>query len=211
MMRKLVLSTATTLGFNVGSKRASLQFGVILFVLLLLAPISGAYALALADIELSSRLNEPLNARIPLRAFLATDMQTIQAGLADDRHFSRAGLERSSILSLLQFTTIRNQDGSAYIRITTDAPIDESFLSFIVEVNWSRGRILREYTLLLDPPVYVDTGSAMVAPIKEVAATADTTGAAKPSTSGSTPEKSTERVRVSSQSTSGRSDGTNVS
>nr|VFK17081.1 MAG: FimV N-terminal domain-containing protein [Candidatus Kentron sp. LPFa] len=123
---------------------------------------TNVYALALTDINLSSGINEPLDARIPLRALQPNDMETIRIKLADTEHFTRANLERLPILDDLRFEAVRSPDGSAYIRITTDSAVNEPFLSFIVEVSWSRGRILREYTLLLDPPTYTGAASAAV-------------------------------------------------
>jgi len=144
-------------------------------VLLLFVPTTGVYALALTDISLLSGINQPLDARIPLRTLQSTDMETIRVKLADAEHFTRANLERLPILSRLQFNAIRDPGGSAYIHVTTDSSINEPFLSFIVEVSWSRGRILREYTLLLDPPTYTGAASAAV---KEAETTTD--GAASP-------------------------------
>nr|VFK12570.1 MAG: FimV N-terminal domain-containing protein [Candidatus Kentron sp. LPFa]VFK29099.1 MAG: FimV N-terminal domain-containing protein [Candidatus Kentron sp. LPFa] len=123
---------------------------------------TNVYALALTDINLSSGINESLDARIPLRALQPNDMETIRIKLADTEHFTRANLERLPILDDLRFEAFRSPNGSAYIRITTDSAVNEPFLSFIVEVSWSRGRILREYTLLLDPPTYTGAASAAV-------------------------------------------------
>nr|VFK15566.1 MAG: FimV N-terminal domain-containing protein [Candidatus Kentron sp. LFY] len=143
---------------------------ILTLFLLLFIPTTSVQALALADIDLSSGLDEPLDARIPLRALQATDMETIRVKLADTEHFTRANLERLPILGSLRFKAVQNPDGTAHIGITTDDAINEPFLSFIVEVNWSRGRILREYTLLLDPPTYTGAASTVV---KEVEASAD--------------------------------------
>nr|VFK51580.1 MAG: FimV N-terminal domain-containing protein [Candidatus Kentron sp. TUN]VFK54038.1 MAG: FimV N-terminal domain-containing protein [Candidatus Kentron sp. TUN]VFK60110.1 MAG: FimV N-terminal domain-containing protein [Candidatus Kentron sp. TUN] len=161
-------------------------------VLLLFVPTTSVYALTLMDITLSSKLNEPLDARIPLRVLQSTDMETIQVKLADTEHFTRANLERLPILSNLRFNGVQNPDGYAYIQITTDSVVNEPFLSFIVEVNWSRGRILREYTLLLDPPMY--TG-AISTTVREAEATVDEVETAekvtKPSTIKALPITST--------------------
>nr|VFK37944.1 MAG: FimV N-terminal domain-containing protein [Candidatus Kentron sp. SD]VFK77860.1 MAG: FimV N-terminal domain-containing protein [Candidatus Kentron sp. SD] len=143
---------------------------ILALMLLLFVPATSVYPLGLTDIELSSEINEPLDARIPFHAQQSTDMETIQVGLADAEHFIRANLERLPILGSLRFEVIQNPDGTAYIRITTNRAINEPFLSFIVEVNWSRGRILREYTLLLDPPTYTSAASTSV---KEAAMSAD--------------------------------------
>ncbi|VFM95725.1 MAG: FimV N-terminal domain-containing protein [Candidatus Kentron sp. G] len=207
MMRKVVRRMATVPNNNftdnqrifAGTKRMNPRFWSLVFLLLLLAPISGVHALTLADIELSSRLDEPLDARIPLRAFRPADMQTIRVELADSAHFLRAGLERPPVLNLLQFAAIRNPDGSAYIRITTQDVVDEPFLNFIVEVSWSRGRILREYTILLDPPVYAGTSLAMDTAIEKAVVTKD-----RAPTPARAARASAEKARISAGARAGK-------
>nr|VFK46457.1 MAG: FimV N-terminal domain-containing protein [Candidatus Kentron sp. TC] len=135
---------------------------ILAFVLLSCVRATSVHALALTDINLSSGINEPLDARIPLRALQPTDMETLLVKLADAEHFVRANLERLPILDALQFKAVQDSDRSAHVRITTDNAINEPFLSFIVEVSWARGRILREYTLLLDPPMYTGAASTTV-------------------------------------------------
>nr|VFJ94909.1 MAG: FimV N-terminal domain-containing protein [Candidatus Kentron sp. H]VFJ95730.1 MAG: FimV N-terminal domain-containing protein [Candidatus Kentron sp. H]VFK02094.1 MAG: FimV N-terminal domain-containing protein [Candidatus Kentron sp. H] len=188
-------------GFARGSHRTIKS---ILVLLLLLMPISGAYPLDLAEIALSSRIGEPLHARIPLRAFQPTDPETLQVKPAEAIHFSRAGLDRSPVLDLLEFKILRNPDGSAHIQITTDGAVNEPFLNLILEVSWSRGRILREYTLLLDPPVYADTGSKGAATIEQPVVTGDATPTRAKAT-GSSPEKRSPTRAVTA--TEGNPDG----
>nr|VFJ44100.1 MAG: FimV N-terminal domain-containing protein [Candidatus Kentron sp. DK] len=155
------------------SGMARFRLGIFLLLLLSLAPMAGVRALILSDIELSSRLGEPLEAYIPLLELQPNDIQTIRANLADPTYFSRAGLQYPAPLKLLKFEIVPNRGGAPHIRITSDKAIGEPFLNFIVEVAWSRGRILREYTLLLDPPTYAGAGRAMIGAIEEAAIAKD--------------------------------------
>nr|VFJ49314.1 MAG: FimV N-terminal domain-containing protein [Candidatus Kentron sp. FW] len=181
---------------------------IFVLVLLLFAPMTSVYALSLTDIDLSSKLNEPLDARIPLRALQPGDMETIRVKLADVEYFTRANLERPSVLDNLLFKAIQNPSGSAYIQITTENAINEPFLSFIVEVSWSRGRILREYTLLLDPPMYTGVASSTVKKAETATARTVTDGATTPKTSESS---TTKTLTPSTITVSEKPDSTDIS
>ena len=122
-----------------------------------------ALALGLGNIELSSALNEPLKARIPLRGLQTGDVDGMRAILGTSEQFRRAGLDRPFLLSRLRFRIEETAPGTASVSVTSREPITEPFLSFLIEVSWPRGRILREYTVLLDPPVY---GAAMSTAVK---------------------------------------------
>ena len=112
-----------------------------------------ALALGIGSIETRSALNEPLEARIPLLPDDAADLETVSIRLATPDAFQRAGLDRPFFLSRLNFEVVR--DGSnSYVAVTTEDTVREPFLAFVVEVRWAGGRLLREYTLLLDPPVH---------------------------------------------------------
>ena len=75
--------------------------------------------------------------------------------MADSEAFARAKIDRPFILSKLKFALRRSpDDGPDYIRVFSQEPIREPFLNFLVEVSWSNGRLFREYTVLLDPPLY---------------------------------------------------------
>ena len=124
-----------------------------LSVLLLLVP-AGAWALGLGSIEVKSTLNEPLQARIQLSSLQGGDLDSMRIQLASARQFKRAGIQRPFQLSKLKFTAVEDGSGLGHINVTTREPVVEPFLNFLIEVTWPRGRIVREYTLLLDPPVY---------------------------------------------------------
>lgn len=125
---------------------------VYLLAFVLIAP--GAYALGLGNIERKSALNEPFNATIKIVDASAEELDSLKVKLADVERFQRAGLERSEALSQLRFEVVQSGGGTAYIKVTSQQPIREPFLNLLLEASWSKGRVFREYTVLLDPPLY---------------------------------------------------------
>ncbi|MFH0342427.1 MAG: FimV/HubP family polar landmark protein [Chromatiales bacterium] len=123
-------------------------------LLLLLYIPSTAYALGLGDLRKRSQLNERFYATVPIINAKAEELQGLTVKLADVERFRRAGLERPAFLSQLRFEVVQTRDGPDYIKITSTEPIREPFINFLIEVNWSKGRLFREYAALLDPPAY---------------------------------------------------------
>lgn len=115
---------------------------------------SFAVALGLGSIETESALNEPLEARIPLQSADVEEIETLNATLASPEAFDRAGLERPFMLSRLEFEVVTEGTREPYLAIRTSEAVREPFLAFLVELNWAGGRLIREYTMLLDPPVH---------------------------------------------------------
>lgn len=113
-----------------------------------------ANALGLGEIRVNSALNEPLDADIRLVQLRDLSAQQILPRMADIDEFSLAGLTKSRFLSDVKFQVKVAPDGSGSIHVTSSVPVQEPFLSFLMEVNWPQGRLVREYTLLLDPPVF---------------------------------------------------------
>lgn len=113
-----------------------------------------AFALGLGKLILDSGLNEPLEARIELLSPTRAELDSLAVGLADSEAFERAGVERLFLLSSIKFELQESDSGADVIRVYSRDPIREPFLNFLVEINWSQGRLLREYTVLLDPPLY---------------------------------------------------------
>ncbi|WP_181298787.1 FimV family protein [Pseudomonas sp. Q2-TVG4-2] len=131
-----------------------------------------AYALGLGEVTLKSALNQPLVAEIEL-----LDAKTLAPGevvpvLASAEDFNRAGVDRQYFLTDLTFTPVLRPDGKSVIRVSSTKPVREPYLNFLIEVLWPSGRLLREYTLLLDPPLYSPQIAASVAPQLPVAAPA---------------------------------------
>ena len=114
------------------------------------------WALALGSISAQSNLEEPLNARIEIASLKGEDPSQISVQLASPDDFQRAGILLADELLDLSFRIVQDGPDQAHIRITSDTAVTNPFLNFLIEMNWPRGRLLREYSLLLDPAVYVD-------------------------------------------------------
>src|SRR5580700_8925431 len=113
-----------------------------------------AWALGLGEIHLNSALNEPMNAEIDLIAATPDELTALRATLAGRDAFTRYGIDRPPFLSTLTFKVGKSKDGRDVLLVRSTDSIPEPFVTFLVEVNWARGRLMREYTVLLDPPVY---------------------------------------------------------
>jgi pilus assembly protein FimV len=138
----------------------------------LLSP-SLSWALGLGEIHLNSSLNEPMNAEIDLIAAAPDELTALRATLASREAFTRYGIDKPPFLSSLTFKVGKGKDGRDALLVRSTDAIPEPFVTFLVEVNWARGRLMREYTVLLDPPVYTPGESAS----SSAAVTAPTTAA----------------------------------
>ncbi len=114
---------------------------------------SEAWALSLGRITVQSALGEPLRAEIDVPEINAEEAASLKTSVASPEAFAAAGLEYNAAMASLQASLQRRADGRAYIRMTSDRPINDPFVDMIVEASWSSGRILRDYTMLFDPPV----------------------------------------------------------
>jgi len=134
------------------------------------------FTLGLGEIEVNSALNQKLNADIEILSAAPEDTETIIVKLASRKEFQRAGLDRPYELSDLRFKPVIIND-VPHIIVTSSSPIREPFLNFLVEVDWPNGHLLREYTVLLDPPVFMtQSASTAASPVSQAAATSDNTG-----------------------------------
>jgi pilus assembly protein FimV len=140
----------------------------------LLSP-SLSWALGLGEIHLNSSLNEPMNAEIDLIAASPEELGALRATLAAKDAFTRYGIERPPFLSTLTFKVGKSKDGRDVLLVRSSESIPEPFVTFLVEVNWARGRLMREYTVLLDPPVYTPGERASTAAPVAAATTAPAT------------------------------------
>jgi pilus assembly protein FimV len=149
----------------------------VLISAILLTP-TAALGLGLGEIRMGSALNEPLSAEIDLVAATAEELGALEAHLASPEVFARYGLDRPQFLNSLQFSVGRGQDGRSVLLVRSQDAISEPFVSFLVDVNWPRGRLLREYTVLLDPPALL---AAKDSPAPAPLAAPTTAPAARPS------------------------------
>ena len=123
-----------------------------LLVALLSLSGSNASALALGRITVQSALGDPLRAEIDILDINAEEASSLKTSLASPEAFKAAGLEYNPALAGAQISLQRRADGRAFIRLTSDKPVTEPFVDVIVETSWASGRIVRDYTMLLDPP-----------------------------------------------------------
>ena len=113
---------------------------------------SQASAVGLGDIALDSYVNEPLQANIVLLDTGSLAEPEIRVALASSEDFARLGVERLFSLGDLSFTTELDGRGGGSITVESSEPILEPYLNFLVELRWPSGRLLREYTVLIDLP-----------------------------------------------------------
>jgi pilus assembly protein FimV len=160
---------------------------------------SALYALGLGEIKLNSALNQPFDAEIELVSATADDLGALRASLASGETFTRYGLDRPAFLSEFRFSVATGADGRDVLRVTSPRPVTEPFVTLLVEANWPRGRLLREYTVLLDPPVYTPgpAASQPVAAAPRVSSGGATSvRAAEPVARASEPERASPRPQA---------------
>ena len=109
-------------------------------------------ALSLGTLVVQSALGEPLRAEIDIPEMTADEAATLKASVASPEAFRAAGLEFNAALTGLRTSIQRRANGRAYIRLSSDRAVNEPFVDMILEASWATGRIVRDYTMLFDPP-----------------------------------------------------------
>ncbi len=137
---------------------------VLLTATLLALFCESAYGLGLGNLELKSALNQEFSAEIKLVNTKGLAIEEVLPSLASQEDFDRVGVERNYLLLDLRFRVRVEADGTMVVLVRSNRPIIEPFLNFIVEVLWPTGRILKEYTVLLDPPIFGQQGVAPISP-----------------------------------------------
>jgi pilus assembly protein FimV len=115
---------------------------------------SEAWAIELGEINLDSALSEPLRAEIFLLSASDDELEDLSVILASEETFTRYGIDRPLYLQNIEFKVVQSGPSGNVVQIRSRSPIAEPFLTFLVEATWASGRLLREYTILLDPPTY---------------------------------------------------------
>lgn len=127
-----------------------------------------AHPAGLGKLSVKSALGEPLSGEIELVNIQAEELATLTVKMASRDAFSQARVEYLPSLSSVRFAVEMRPDGNPVIRVTSTQPMNEPFVDMLVELTWASGRLLREYTFLLDPP---EVGRPMAAPKPEPAPT----------------------------------------
>lgn len=133
----------------------------------LLTTALSTQAAGLGKLSVYSGIGQPLNAEVVLSASPA-ELASMSAKLASHEAFQDAGIDFMPALSGMRFSIVKQANNQVVLRMTTDRPVNEPFLHFLIELNWTAGRMMREYTFLLDPPemLQVAKPSSVVAPVK---------------------------------------------
>lgn len=111
----------------------------------------GAHGAGLGKLSVFSGIGQPLRAEVAVIAAPA-ELTSLSARMASHDAFREAGIEYMALLSDVRVEVTKSASGEPVLRLTSARPVDEPFLHFLVELNWTAGRVVREYTFLLDPP-----------------------------------------------------------
>ncbi len=143
--------------------------GLCLGGVLALALPAISYGLGLGSLKVNSALNEPLNAEIDFTSASKVELKSLNVGLAPRSEFNTAGVERIPFLTDIKFTVAKRLDGRPFLQLSTEQPVREPFLHFLVQAEWAGGRMVREFTALIDPP-YMVAGRAPTVSAPETSA-----------------------------------------
>ena len=122
-----------------------------------------AQAAGLGKLTVLSALGQPLSAEIELMSVQKDELSTLTARIASPEAFQQANIQYSPALLGARLSVERRADGRPYIRIVSLRPLSEPFIDVLVELSWAQGRLVREYTALVDPPGY--TPDARLRPV----------------------------------------------
>ncbi len=112
------------------------------------------FAAGLGKLNVMSGLGEPLKADIELISVTPEELSSITAVIASDEAYNIQGIEKPASHNTIKVEVAKNNAGKPILKLQSDQPISEPFLDMLIQVDWASGRLLREYTVLLDPPGY---------------------------------------------------------
>jgi pilus assembly protein FimV len=127
------------------------SFRVSLLVIVLMLPWAAVQAAGLGKLTLNSALGQPLAAEIEIVTTSSDDVASLKASVATREAFAQAGINYESVLSAVKTSVELRSNGNPYIKLTSPQAVNDPFLMILMELSWSSGRTLREYTVLLDP------------------------------------------------------------
>ena len=146
---------------------------------------TSALALSLGRITVQSALGEPLRAEVDVPNINAEEAASLKTTVASPDAFRASGMEYNAAMSSVQISLQRRPDGRAFLRLSSDRPVNEPFVDLILEANWATGRISRDYTMLFDPvsmrqPAAVAPTPAQTSAASPISTPAPTAGAMQP-------------------------------
>lgn len=147
-----------------------------------------AQALQLGEMTLKSKLNQPLAVEIELLDVGGLTASEITPSLASSQAFVDAGVDRQAFLNDLTFTPVINPSGRSVVRVTSSKPLPDAYVRFLLQVQWPNGRLMRDYSVLLDPAKFDQPAPTTAAPAPRLAAPSSTAPAvSKPAQHTTTP------------------------
>lgn len=114
-------------------------------------PVQAVWALGLGKLAVQSALGETLRAEIDVTSLTAEEAANLRVRVAPPESYRAAGVDYNAVLPGTTVVLQRRADGRPYLRLSSDRSVQEPFVDVILELSWSTGRLVREYTLLLDP------------------------------------------------------------
>jgi pilus assembly protein FimV len=130
------------------------------------------HAAGLGNLSVTSALGQPLTAEIELLTADKAELDGLAATLASDQAFKDAHIDYAPVLSSLRFSVVKKPNGKAVLKLTSSRPVNDPFIDMLIELNWASGRLVREYTLLLDPPGIAKAQTVKPAPVSSAQTTA---------------------------------------
>lgn len=173
----------------------------LLWVVVALMLSTTVSAVGMGGINVTSALGQPLKADIELVAVSKAEKSSLVARLASPEAYKSAGLEYP-FGNKFKFEIQSRADGEPYLTVTSAQPLNDPFVTMLVELTWSSGKLLREYTFLLDPIGYVPEQPAQaavqaVAPAVQVAASAVPAAPAETAATSAVPAVAAEAAAAS--------------
>ena len=135
-----------------------------LLAMLLLVMPSVVSAVGMGRLNILSSLGQTLIAEVELVSVQKEELSTLSARLASPDAYRQANLEYGAAAAGLRFSIEKRPGGQLYIKITSARPVNEPFVNLLIELSWASGRLVREYTALVDPPDYAPPQSVASAP-----------------------------------------------
>lgn len=130
------------------------QLKKIAFSFCLVFAVFTANAAGLGNLNLMSGLGEPLNAEVELLSVKADELTAIQAMIASEQAYADQSLEKPSSHNSIKVEVTKNTRGEPILKLVSSQPMSDAFLDMLIQVEWPTGRLVKEYTVLLDPPGY---------------------------------------------------------
>jgi pilus assembly protein FimV len=111
-----------------------------------------AHALALGEINVFSALGQPFRAEVDVTQLSAQEANGLKAAIASQAGYKSAGVEYNPVVANIRVSVQKRANGKTFLRLTSANPIYEPYLGIVVDTNWASGRVVRDFTVLLDPP-----------------------------------------------------------